>query len=166
MEILKETRYLSFIVKEHKPKTKVVAVVNKTHQQEIGVIRWHSPWRQYCFFPHSQTIWNKACLDDINTLITEITPVKTKPKPKTIGVIAQNIQDFQAWRIIKKHTPSKKFGVKNTQRNYVYKNNRYVCITTPNHVRGYSFDKIIETEKGYLNQFYEKIMKYIHLGEN
>jgi len=41
MEILKETKYLQFIVKEHKPKTKVIAVVNKTHQEEIGILRWY-----------------------------------------------------------------------------------------------------------------------------
>lgn len=166
LEILKETKYLSFIVKEHKPKTKVVAVVNKTHKQEIGVIRWYSAWRQYCFYPHPHTIWNKGCLDDVNDMITELTPVRPKLQPKTIGVIANTVQDFQNWRIKKKHTPSKKWGVKNTQTNYVYRNNRYVCLTTPNHACGYSFDKVIETERAYLNKDIQKIMESIHIHMN
>lgn len=166
LEILKETKYLSFIVKEHKPKTKVVAVVNKTHKDEIGVIRWYSGWRQYCFFPHPNTIWNTACLDDVNNMITELTPVKSKPRIKNIAVIAQNIQNFQEWRIMKKHTPSKKLGAKNTQREYKYKNNKYICITKPNHVCGYSFDKVIETERAYLNKDIQEIMKSIHLYAN
>jgi len=158
MEILKETKYLQFIVKEHKPKTKVVAVVNRTLADEIGVLRWYSAWRQYCFFPHQNTIWNKNCLNDVNKMITELTPVRPKPKPKTIGVVAYGIDDFINWRISKKHIPSKKKGVKNTHRDYTYRNNRYYCISNQNHCCGMAFDKIIETDRAHHNKNYNKIM--------
>jgi len=161
LEILKETKYLQFIVKEHKPKTKVVAVVNKTHQEEIGEIRWYSAWRQYCFFPYDRTIWNKGCLTDINDMITELTPVRPKPKPKTIGVIAASVDDFQKWRIDKKHRPSKKAGVRNTQRLYTYRNNTYYCVSKETHVCGMTFDLIIETKRARENKNYDKIMTYI-----
>jgi len=161
MEILKETKYLQFIVKEHKPKTKVVAVVNRTHAEEIGEIRWYSAWRQYCFMPYDRTIWNKGCLTDINDMITELTPVRPKPRQKVIGVIAYGIDDFIDWRIAKKHTPSKKVGVRNTQRDYVYRNNRYFCVSRDIHCCGMSFDKIIETNKARLNKNYDKIMECI-----
>ena len=158
MEILKQTKYLKFIVKEHKPKTKVVAVVNKTHAEEIGVIRWYSAWRQYCFMPHPNTIWNNKCLNDINDMIAELTPVRPKPKPKTIGVIAYGIDDFINWRISKKHTPSKKMGIRNTNKEYTYRNNRYYCVSRHTHCVGMMFDKIIETDRAPLNKDYNKIM--------
>ena len=158
MKTLKETKYLQFIVKEQKPKTKVIAVVNKTHAEEIGIIKWFPRWRQYCFFPYDRTIWNKKCLDDINDMITELTPVRPKPKQKVVGVIAFGIDDFIHWSIDKKHTPSKKYGVKNTNRDYIYRNNRYYCVSRETHVCGMSFDKIEETYRARDNKDYDKIM--------
>jgi hypothetical protein len=32
-------------------KTKVFMVMPKNSDYELGEIRWHSPWRHYCFFP-------------------------------------------------------------------------------------------------------------------
>ena len=157
LEILKETKYLSFIVKEHKPKTKVVAIVNKTHKDEIGVIRWYSPWRQYCFFPHLHTIWNTACLDDVNDMIIELKP---KPRIKNIAVIAATIQDFINWKHSKRHGDRSP----DTVRVYQHGKSRYVCLTNPTHCCGYGFDKIIETEDAYLNKDYHKIMKSIHMN--
>ena len=164
MELLKETKYLQFIIKEYKPKTKVIAVVNKTHQEEIGVLRWYAQWRQYCFFPHHNTIWNKNCLNDVNEMITELTPVRPKPRQKymnkiiVIGVIAYSINDFIFWGNEKKHNSSKKVGVRNTQRDYVYKNTRYVCISQPQHPCGYLFDKIIKTNRAKSNKNYDQIL--------
>jgi len=161
MEILKETKYLQFIVKEHKPKTMVIAVVNKTHQEEIGVLCWYAQWRQYCFFPHHNTIWNKNCLNDVNEMITELTPVRPKPRQKVVGIIAYSIADFICWRIRKKHNPSKKIGVRNTQRDYVYRNTRYICISQPQHPCGYLFDKIIKTDRAKSNKNYGQIMEMV-----
>ena len=159
MEILKETKYLSFIVKEHKPKTKVVAVVNKTHKQEIGVIRWYGAWRQYCFYPHPNTIWNTACLNDVNNMITKLTP---KPRQKKVAVIANTIQEFQNWKHRKRHRNT----VDDTVRKYLHGKTLYICITKPNDCHGYSFDKVVETERAYLNKDFIKIMESIHLYSN
>jgi len=161
MELLKETKYLKFVVVEHKPKTLVVAVVNITHDEEIGVIKWFSRWRQYCFFPHPNTIWNKNCLDDINDVITSLTPERPKPQPKTIGVIALSIDDFQNWRKEKKHIPTKKAGVRNTQRRYTYRKNEYLCISQIINCCGWDFDKIIETDRAFLNKNYDEIKTVI-----
>jgi len=161
MEILKETKYLQFIVKEHKPKTKVIAVVNRTHAEEIGVIRWYSAWRQYCFMPHQNTVWNKNCLNDVNDMITELTPVRPKPKQKVVGVVAYGIDDFIDWRIEKKHKPSKKSGVRNTHRDYVYRNKRYYCVSQPTHACGMAFDEIVVTNKAHLRKDYDKLMESI-----
>jgi len=31
----------------------------------LGEIRWFGRWRQYCFFPEQDTVWNKGCLQDV-----------------------------------------------------------------------------------------------------
>lgn len=38
-----------------------IAVPNEV----IGVVRWYGPWRQYCFIPGDDTVYNAECLEDI-----------------------------------------------------------------------------------------------------
>lgn len=69
------SEYILFEEIEQKPKTKVIAVVNKKSGFRIGTIKWYGPWRQYCLFPDDATIFNKDCMeyiiDFINTLMKE-----------------------------------------------------------------------------------------------
>jgi uncharacterized protein YprB with RNaseH-like and TPR domain len=83
MNILKETQYLRFVEFEKKQKTKVIAVMNKHHEEIIGMIKWFSRWRQYCFFPTNNTVWNINCLNDVNLVITMLTDERKK---KTVVV--------------------------------------------------------------------------------
>ena len=69
MKTIKETKYLAFIIAKEKPKTKVISIVNKSANDEIGIIDWYSPWRQYCFTPGYGTVWNNTCLEDVNDVI-------------------------------------------------------------------------------------------------
>lgn len=75
IEIIKETQYLVFEEQPTKNKTKVIHVINRTHKDVIGVIKWYGSWRQYCFFPAYDTVWNTGCLNDvldvINTLMKD-----------------------------------------------------------------------------------------------
>jgi len=78
MEIIKITEYLVFVLPDEKegvkqpPKTKLIAIINKHHNEVIGEIKWFSKWRQYCFYPTNNTIWNKDCLNDVNSVITKL----------------------------------------------------------------------------------------------
>lgn len=78
MNILKETQYLQFVEFEKKEKTKVIVVKNKHHQEIIGMIKWFSRWRQYCFFPTNETVWNINCLNDVNSVITMLANERSK----------------------------------------------------------------------------------------
>ena len=69
MIILKTTKYLIFRQIPSKTKTKVIEVVNIHHDEVIGMIKWYGPWRQYCFFPEFDTVWNTTCLIDVNEVI-------------------------------------------------------------------------------------------------
>jgi hypothetical protein len=39
---------------------------------KLGHIKWHCPWRQYCYFPYSCTLYSVGCMDDINSFIKEL----------------------------------------------------------------------------------------------
>jgi hypothetical protein len=71
---LAPTRYLRF-EQIHRPKrvTMTWAVVSQSSSVKLGEIRWHSPWRQYVFFPSSETLFNIECMvticDRIQTLM-------------------------------------------------------------------------------------------------
>jgi hypothetical protein len=80
MKVIKETKYLSFVIVPMgvTRKTKVVAIVALHHNEMIGEIRWFSKWRQYSFYPFNKTIWTPACLDDVNTVIKELMEERKK----------------------------------------------------------------------------------------
>jgi len=50
----------------------------------IGVIKWYGNWRQYCFFPYGETIWNSDCLNDINSVIADLMKSRNKKKLEKI----------------------------------------------------------------------------------
>lgn len=45
-------------------KTKAWVCLNKKSGGALGGVRWHGPWRQYCFFP-SDALFSAGCLRDI-----------------------------------------------------------------------------------------------------
>jgi hypothetical protein len=53
-------------------KTKVVSVYNRSGGYELGQIRWHGPWRQYCFFPADDCIFNVGCLSTVQEYIESL----------------------------------------------------------------------------------------------
>lgn len=61
--------YVTFEVDHELPKTAVYAVCSRSSGDGLGWIKWYAPWRQYCFFPHSETIWAKNCLIEVNEFI-------------------------------------------------------------------------------------------------
>jgi hypothetical protein len=80
-------------------------------------------------------------------------------KTTTIVVVTKNIESFRKWLVenerIYEHKPS--LIRKNTIRDYIYKNNRYVCITHPNHCRGIRAHKIIDLFDAHDNKYYNEI---------
>lgn len=64
--------YIEFKVLEQKTKTAVYEVKSIHRNISLGVIKWYCPWRQYCFFPISDTIWNIGCLNEIINFIKEL----------------------------------------------------------------------------------------------
>lgn len=68
-----ESQYLQFDrVAIAGRKTDVVNIYNKRRNVLLGEIRWYGPWRQYCFYPSAGTIFNRGCMTDIMTVITQL----------------------------------------------------------------------------------------------
>ena len=65
------SQYLQFREVDVPTKTKRWDIYSKSSGWRLGTIKWFSHWRQYCFFPERQTIWNKGCLADIQKFIEQ-----------------------------------------------------------------------------------------------
>ena len=64
--------YIHFEHVEDKPKTSVWRCLNSRGNQELGLVKWHTPWRTYCYFPTVQAVYNTGCLNDICDFIEQL----------------------------------------------------------------------------------------------
>ena len=61
--------YLRFEPGLDKPKTKTWVVLNKEDSCPLGIIKWFSHWRKYCFFAADGTIFEENCLRGISNFV-------------------------------------------------------------------------------------------------
>ena len=64
-----KSEYMEAFPIEKKPQTWVYGVVSHRWGVKLGLVKWYAPWRQYCFFPHNNTVWAKNCLTEVNEFI-------------------------------------------------------------------------------------------------
>ena len=63
------SKWVDFYEIEMKGKiTKTFQVATK-NGDGIGRIKWFSNWRQYCFFPDENTLYNSECMKDVSEFI-------------------------------------------------------------------------------------------------
>jgi len=54
-------------------KTKIYFLCNSRNELiHLGKIKWHGAWRQYCFFPEEDTLFNSDCLNDITDFLNKL----------------------------------------------------------------------------------------------
>ena len=53
-------------------KTEIWNILSKSSGFILGQIKWYGPWRSYCFFPSATSIFNVACMTDIQNAIKEL----------------------------------------------------------------------------------------------
>ncbi len=73
-----DSEYLSFERTGDKRSTGVWQVKSRRVGNCLGIIQWYGPWRQYCFFPFDNTIWNPGCLNDVFAFIKAETEKRKK----------------------------------------------------------------------------------------
>ncbi len=65
-----DSPYLAFERVEVKGrKTPIVLIRSKSNHNRLGRIMWYAQWRQFCFYPDPDTIFNIGCMDDIHEVI-------------------------------------------------------------------------------------------------
>jgi len=68
-------------------KTKVWQVITIALPNDvIGIVRWYGPWRQYCFVPAENTVYNAECLRDIAQFCQESRLIRQPAPDDVIGV--------------------------------------------------------------------------------
>ena len=58
-------------------KTKIIHLISSGDVETLlGVIKWFGAWRQYCFFPKENTLYNNECLKDIKEFLEKLNKEK------------------------------------------------------------------------------------------
>lgn len=66
--------YLKFVeVKSPSKKTRVVEIRSVHSNRVLGRIAWFSAWRQYAFYPGTNTLFNPECLEQISARVQGMT---------------------------------------------------------------------------------------------
>jgi len=61
-----KTKYMEFCKDDqHAGKTEVWYVHNLSSGGRLGTVKWYGSWRQYCFFPEPDCVFNKDCMSDV-----------------------------------------------------------------------------------------------------
>ena len=68
---VKTTKHLRFDETRDTGKTKQWTVVSTKTEDDLGIIKWHPPWRRYIFEPDWETIFDSSCLSIIKEFIDE-----------------------------------------------------------------------------------------------
>lgn len=85
-------RYIVFIEQLHRGNTSVWAVQNDRDHEELGLIKWYSPWRRYCYFPGERferwhqpvrTVYSAECLRTIADFIDALMEARDQERRAT-----------------------------------------------------------------------------------
>lgn len=154
--ILKTGKYFDYYLFKQNPKYRVISVIDKK-DGELGRISFNHNRRKYTYNVFSDYKFKSAQLFEITNYLLELNSLVDRSiRKRTVGVISNGIDDFINWSIDMGHK-KKKFH--NTKRKYVCGNTTYICLSHPNHSRGYAFDKLTETKQAQLNKKYMRIVK-------
>jgi hypothetical protein len=63
---------IAFTLMEKRLKTLVYDVQNTQADCSIGLVKWYGPWRHYCFFPETETVFSDRCLLRIGKFVEEL----------------------------------------------------------------------------------------------
>ena len=67
-----QSKYMEFDKVGDTGKTEIWNILSKSSGYILGQIKWYGSWRQYCFFPSGQCVFNIQCMNDINNVIKEL----------------------------------------------------------------------------------------------
>ena len=74
------SKHLSFELIPNNRKTQTYGVRSKFDNYFLGEVKWKGQWRQYCFFPNTDCVFSKDCLEDVVLLIKELMEKRRSPR--------------------------------------------------------------------------------------
>ena len=78
-QIHTDSKYLSFHqLLGRSQKTEVIRVQGT--KDTLGIIKWHGAWRQYCFFPKADTLYNNQCMSEIQDMLSQLNKMQREKK--------------------------------------------------------------------------------------
>lgn len=74
----KQKQYIDFkvikpFIHNTKRLTVTCAIISLSSGEQLGIIKWYGPWRQYCFYPNDDTLWNDGCLENVQSILKGLT---------------------------------------------------------------------------------------------
>lgn len=81
-----DSKYLDFVWWKFTGKTEIYQIVSKHHSNVLGEIKWFGRWRQYCFFPYKETVFNNQCMKDICKFIDDLMLQRKEQSAVNAGV--------------------------------------------------------------------------------
>ena len=78
----KTNSYIVFKLITQKLKTKVWEVIAKSSKTKMGVIKWSSYYRKYCFFPEANIVFGEKYLLGIGTFVGNLNKMRIKNKSR------------------------------------------------------------------------------------
>ena len=67
-----ESKYMVFDKAGNTGKTEIWNVISISNKFILGQIKWFPGWRQYCFFPSPNSVFNIGCMRDIMRVIRDL----------------------------------------------------------------------------------------------
>ena len=67
-----DSKYMEFDKVGDTGKTEIWNILSKSSSFILGQVKWYGPWRQYCFFPSPNSVFNPTCMLNINAFIKEL----------------------------------------------------------------------------------------------
>jgi len=100
----KHLYFIEVIDAEERRKTKQYAVESRHDKTELGMVRWHTGWRQYVFEPNPECVWSHDCLAELSVFVKSLMDARiiaredTELDTEDDALIYQHIMEKTEWR--------------------------------------------------------------------
>jgi len=69
-------KYKFITIQQHENETfrnkSIYRISSNKNGDELGLLFWHSPWKQYVFSSHKKCVFNDSCLRDILDFMSKV----------------------------------------------------------------------------------------------
>jgi len=71
-------QWIKFVQVDSPRRTQIWSCRNLRSDDELGVVQWYGPWRQYCFLAKTGVVFSAGCLKDVQTFIENLMEARKK----------------------------------------------------------------------------------------